>query len=173
MAGLRRAFAADPAAVIVTVSLYVPLAPDAPPLADPSLPDGGVTLDAPALPPVLGFGTWVGGDMDGNPNVGADTIAHTLAGQRAQVLAAYRRDLRQLADLLTQSLTRVRVSGAVLARIEEYRALLPKAAARLKPRHADMPYRTLLTLVSYLAWYTPAKRWSVWSTEIGAVAAPL
>ena len=29
---------------------------------------------------------------------------------------------------------------------------------------------TLLTLVSYLAWYTPAKRWSVWSTEIGAVA---
>ena len=39
-------------AVIVTVSLYVPLAPDAPPLADPSLPDGGVTLDAPALPPL-------------------------------------------------------------------------------------------------------------------------
>jgi protoheme IX farnesyltransferase len=29
---------------------------------------------------------------------------------------------------------------------------------------------TLLTVVSYLGWYTPAKRWSVWSTEIGAVA---
>jgi protoheme IX farnesyltransferase len=28
----------------------------------------------------------------------------------------------------------------------------------------------LLTAVSYLAWYTPAKRWSAWSTEIGAVA---
>lgn len=28
----------------------------------------------------------------------------------------------------------------------------------------------LLTAVSYLAWYTPAKRWSTWSTEIGAVA---
>lgn len=39
-------------AVIVTVSLYVPLTPDAPPLPDPSLPDGGVTLDAPALPPL-------------------------------------------------------------------------------------------------------------------------
>lgn len=29
---------------------------------------------------------------------------------------------------------------------------------------------TLLTIISYLAWYTPAKRWSMWSTEIGAVA---
>lgn len=29
---------------------------------------------------------------------------------------------------------------------------------------------TLATIVSYLGWYTPAKRWSTWSTEIGAVA---
>jgi heme o synthase len=29
---------------------------------------------------------------------------------------------------------------------------------------------TLLTVISYLGWYTPAKRWSRWSTEIGAIA---
>jgi heme o synthase len=29
---------------------------------------------------------------------------------------------------------------------------------------------TLLTMVAYLGWYTPARRWSMWSTEIGAVA---
>jgi len=29
---------------------------------------------------------------------------------------------------------------------------------------------TLLTIVSYLGWYTPAKRFTRWSTEIGAVA---
>ena len=29
---------------------------------------------------------------------------------------------------------------------------------------------TLLTIVSYLGWYTPAKRWSKFSTEIGALA---
>jgi heme o synthase len=29
---------------------------------------------------------------------------------------------------------------------------------------------TLLTIVSYLGWYTPAKRWSTWSTESGAIA---
>ena len=29
---------------------------------------------------------------------------------------------------------------------------------------------TLLTIITYLGWYTPAKRWSTWSTEIGAIA---
>lgn len=29
---------------------------------------------------------------------------------------------------------------------------------------------TLLTIIAYLGWYTPAKRWSRWSTEIGAIA---
>jgi protoheme IX farnesyltransferase len=29
---------------------------------------------------------------------------------------------------------------------------------------------TLLTIISYLGWYTPAKKRSLWSTEIGAVA---
>lgn len=103
---------------------------------------------AAALPDLLGFGTWVGGDMDGNPNVGADTIAATLAGQRALVLNAYRRELASLAELLSQSVSRVRVDDAVLARVEDYRYQLPKAAAQLKPRHADMPYRNLLSLMA-------------------------
>jgi protoheme IX farnesyltransferase len=29
---------------------------------------------------------------------------------------------------------------------------------------------TLLTIICYLGWYTPVKRWSHWSTEIGALA---
>ena len=99
------------------------------------------------LPPVLGFGTWVGGDMDGNPNVGADTIAASLAGQRGLVLSAYRRDLRALAELLSQSTVRVQVDDAVLATLDAYRDRLPSDAAALKPRHADMPYRNLLTLM--------------------------
>jgi hypothetical protein len=38
--------------VIVTVSLYVPFSPAAPPLPDPSLQDGGMMPDAPGLPPL-------------------------------------------------------------------------------------------------------------------------
>ncbi|MFA5684966.1 MAG: phosphoenolpyruvate carboxylase [Lysobacteraceae bacterium] len=103
---------------------------------------------AAALPPApLRFGSWVGGDMDGNPNVGAATIRATLDAQRRLVLEAYRRDLRQLAAVLTQSLERVAVDRAVLERIDAYVALLPQAAATLKSRHANMPYRQLLTLM--------------------------
>ena len=99
------------------------------------------------VPHMLGFGSWVGGDMDGNPNVGADTITATLAGQRALVLQAYRRDLLSLGEALSQSITRVGVSDALLARIALYRAHMPEAAAKLRPRHADMPYRKLLTFI--------------------------
>ncbi|MBS7458029.1 phosphoenolpyruvate carboxylase [Coralloluteibacterium stylophorae] len=99
-------------------------------------------------PQVLAFGSWVGGDMDGNPNVGADTVAATLAGQREQALAAYRRDLRHLAGLLTQSLSRVDVDPRVLERIAAYRRLLPRTASRIKQRYDDTPYRVLLLLMA-------------------------
>ena len=96
---------------------------------------------------VLGFGSWVGGDMDGNPNVGADTIAEALGTQRTLVLEAYRQDLAVLADLLSQSIGRVGVADAVLQRLEEYRGTFTEAAAQLHPRHVDMPYRNLLLLM--------------------------
>lgn len=100
-----------------------------------------------ALPRVLRFATWVGGDMDGNPNVGAKTIADTLATQRAQVIDAHRRDLRRLAGVLTQSQSRVAVSAEVHAQIDRYRQLLPRTASRLAPRRADMPYTELLAFM--------------------------
>ncbi len=99
------------------------------------------------LPTLLRFGNWVGGDMDGNPNVGAETIAATLATQRRQVLKLYRREVFQLGRLLSHSLSRVGCSGDLLARTDVYRAMLPSASARLRARHEDMPYRQFLKLV--------------------------
>ncbi|MBP1473788.1 phosphoenolpyruvate carboxylase [Frateuria sp. MAH-13] len=99
------------------------------------------------LPRLLGFASWVGGDMDGNPNVGADTIAAALATQRAQVLERYIADVASLARLLSQTVERVAVDPALTARLADYRERFPQAAARIRPRHADMPYRCLLTLV--------------------------
>lgn len=102
----------------------------------------------PALPPVLQFATWVGGDMDGNPNVGADTMLDTLQAQRATVLQAYRRDVLALRTVLTQSLSRVAVDQALLDRLAAYRQLLPKVAARKPAREGDMPYRELLGFIA-------------------------
>lgn len=110
------------------------------------------------LPVLLRFGTWVGGDMDGNPFVGADTIANTLGTQRAQLIERYRHDVNELATALTQSLSRSAVSADVLSRIDVYRALLPKAATRLKTRQQDMPYRQFLTLVGARLAETAAGR---------------
>jgi len=99
------------------------------------------------LPPVLRFGTWVGGDMDGNPNVGATTIRAALSAQRRQVLENYRHDLQALSEILTQSRERIGVDPAIEARIAEYTALLPEVAAKLSPRLVDMPYRQLINLI--------------------------
>ncbi|MEW9625695.1 phosphoenolpyruvate carboxylase [Rhodanobacter geophilus] len=99
------------------------------------------------LPRLLSFATWVGGDMDGNPNVGADTIAASLASQRAQVLERYIADVAALARLLSQTDGRVQVDPRLRQRLDDYRARFPQAAARIRPRYADMPYRCLLTMI--------------------------
>jgi phosphoenolpyruvate carboxylase len=104
----------------------------------------GVT---PQLPRLLRFGSWVGGDMDGNPNVGADTIDETLRAQRAMVLARYQAECAHLEGLLSQTDDRVQVSSALRQRLEGYRQSLPQAAAAIRPRHANMPYRCLLALM--------------------------
>jgi len=99
------------------------------------------------LPRLLRFGTWVGGDMDGNPNVDAGTVTATLDAQRAMILRRYVKELRQLTTLLSQSTSLVGVSPEVIARVDAYRALLPQAAAQSRPRHGDMPYRLLNDLM--------------------------
>ena len=96
------------------------------------------------LPPLLRFSTWVGGDMDGNPNVGAATIRSALSAQRQQALACYLADLRALGDILTQSEGRARVDPRILERTQASRALLPEGAVHGRPRMQDMPYRQFL-----------------------------
>ena len=99
------------------------------------------------VPTVLRFGSWVGGDMDGNPNVGPDTVLDTLAEQRRQVIGNYRREVAKLNRLLSQTEGRVEVGESLRARIEAYRERLPQVDAAVPARHADMPYRVFLCLV--------------------------
>lgn len=99
------------------------------------------------IPRLLSFATWVGGDMDGNPNVGAATIATSLATQRAHVLEHYVEDIAGLARLLSQTEDRVDVDSDLARRLFDYRVRFPEAAAQVRPRHADMPYRSLLTII--------------------------
>lgn len=98
--------------------------------------------------PVLRFASWVGGDMDGNPNVGAESLRAALARHRSLVLERYRREAAELARRLSQSGARVGVSDAVRTRVAEYGARFPAALGAIPARYHDMPYRVLMGLVS-------------------------
>ena len=49
----------------------------------------------PEAPPPLLFGTWIGGDLDGNPNTGPETIAAAMARSRSVALDRYRSEVRR------------------------------------------------------------------------------
>ncbi|KFN49100.1 phosphoenolpyruvate carboxylase [Arenimonas composti] len=104
--------------------------------------------DSLPVPDFLRFGSWVGGDMDGNPSVGAATVAATLATQRALVLGNYRRELAKLATMLSQSDRRVGIDPALTTRLDDYARRFPDTAAEFRARHADMPYRRFCTLLA-------------------------
>jgi len=100
------------------------------------------------LPRILRFGSWVGGDMDGNPDVHGKTIRETLARQQRLVLNAYYEECQYLAQYLSQSASRIGVSAALAKRIEDYSTLVPGSRAITPARHDRMPYRVFLAQVS-------------------------
>src|SRR5450631_1404422 len=96
------------------------------------------TLD---VPNILHFGSWVGGDMDGNADVHGKTIRETLQRHRQIIVSTYFDESRQLAEMLSQSANRVDVSAALTQRSAAYAAMLPAAQALTPARHDRMPYR--------------------------------
>ena len=113
---------------------------------------------------ILRFGSWVGGDMDGNPNVTSATILETLARQRAVVIKRYLPDIKKLSRYLSQSKSEIDVSPAVSRQLERYQEMMPGVNRGIPERHRDMPYRCLLKLVSHRLEHT-------WSEQEHAYAA--
>jgi phosphoenolpyruvate carboxylase len=107
-----------------------------------------VPADSLELPDMIRFGTWVGGDMDGNPDVHAKTIRETLARQQQVIINAYFKECGILAQLLSQSASRSGVSPELSQRIDLYATLVPAAQGITPMRHDRMPYRVFLGQVS-------------------------
>jgi phosphoenolpyruvate carboxylase len=90
------------------------------------------------------FGSWIGGDRDGNPHVDATVTADTLRLHRERALTRYLADV----DTLGQALSVAdHASTALLESIETDRERMPSFAAALGDRHSREPYRRKLRLV--------------------------
>lgn len=108
----------------------------------------GQTVDVADIPTLVRFGTWVGGDMDGNPDINAKTLRETLARQQQAILNAYFIEVQALAQLLSQSASRIGLSAALQQRSDEYTLLLPGGSSSAPARHDRMPYRIFLGQVA-------------------------
>jgi phosphoenolpyruvate carboxylase len=98
------------------------------------------------VPPLLSFGSWIGGDRDGNPNVTAAVTLEALGLMRQTALDFLERRVERLAE-------RVSVSSLVTERAPLLDAVLkagaerfPELAKDLERRNPEEPYRRFFAL---------------------------
>jgi len=80
----------------------------------------GLKIEPHDLPLVLHFGSWIGGDRDGNPYVTPEVTREALRLARGHLLLHYERRLDDLIDLLTSSAQQCPVNPELRRRFEAY-----------------------------------------------------
>ena len=100
-----------------------------------------------AVPPFLSFGSWVGGDRDGNPFVTPAVTEETLATMRDAALAVHEARLLELAGRVSVSEQLAGPAPLLDPIIAVGHGFFPALAADLGERNAGEPYRQALTLM--------------------------
>ena len=98
-----------------------------------------------ALPCLVEFGSWIGGDQDGNPNVTPETTAFALTRARETVLDHYVQCVRGLRRRLSSSRKRVAISEDLQQRLDTYETQLQLVITD----RVDEPYRRFLTCILF------------------------
>ncbi|WP_019640691.1 phosphoenolpyruvate carboxylase [Paenibacillus fonticola] len=99
------------------------------------------------VPTYLRFGSWIGGDRDGNPSVTSDVTWETLKIQRKLAVREYQRHLAELFKYLSFSTTIIDVTDELEASIQRDRlqVTLNKTPQWLNEKE---PYRVKLTYMT-------------------------
>jgi phosphoenolpyruvate carboxylase len=99
------------------------------------------------LPPFLRFGSWIGGDRDGNPYVTAHVTFETLKHQKRVVLARYLHAVSSLIAEMSVSTAVVPASEELLQSLAKDLAEFPDVAQDLAHRNPTEIYRKKLSLM--------------------------
>jgi phosphoenolpyruvate carboxylase len=100
----------------------------------------GLEIEPLDLPLVLHFGSWIGGDRDGNPFVTPDLTRTALQLARGHALIHYQRQLDAIIDLLTTSAQQKPVSEALLERLRAYVAQVHTPEAQVFGSQYEFEY---------------------------------
>ncbi len=101
------------------------------------------------VPSFLQFGSWIGGDRDGNPFVKPETTELALRMQTSEVLRHYLKQVAELGHILTHSDQMVETTPAFRESLQRDEALCPEAFADKPHRYSNEPYRRKLHLMRY------------------------
>jgi phosphoenolpyruvate carboxylase len=95
----------------------------------------------------LSFGTWIGGDRDGNPNVTPDVTRETIVVQVGHAIRVISEAMSQLRQSLSVSTRIIKVSDDLRTSIENDLANIPEFEARYRRLNAREPYRLKTTAI--------------------------
>ena len=112
----------------------------------------GVDLPLDARP--LSFGSWIGGDRDGNPNITASITESAMVlqvGHSIRVTIAAMDELRQMLSVSTRI---TGVSQALLKSVEEDLKHIPEFEERFKRLNVQEPYRLKATAIVHRLAFT-------------------
>ncbi len=100
----------------------------------------GLEIEAHMLPQVLRFGSWIGGDRDGNPFVTPEVTRDAIQLARGHLLLYYQAQLNVIIDLLTTSAQQRPVSDALRTRLEAYVAQVHTPEAQVFGAQYEFEY---------------------------------
>lgn len=119
------------------------------------LSEHGVTLAGADAP--VRFGSWIGGDRDGNPNVTAAVTREILQIQNQNAVRIAIHFIDELITALSTSTAIVSVEAELLESIQEDLKNLPRLDKRVLELNAQEPYRLKLTCIKAKLMNTGAR----------------
>ena len=115
----------------------------------------GVNLSLNARP--LSFGTWIGGDRDGNPNITADVTKAAILLQNSHFTRTVFEHLDELRQALSISTKLAGVSAELEKSVQQDLEKLPEIENRYRRINVEEPYRLKATAIRHKLALTQAR----------------